>query len=108
LYTTTEASRKPVLCIFPSQPDSGDLLAAQKQIILGKVNSKMEDWQNRIPLVYVQDGKISVDNLENPLPVEVQNEVEVEIDQCTARQRHRQAEKCPSFLTATAVPSPQL
>jgi hypothetical protein len=33
---------------------------------------------------------------------------EVEIDQCTARQRHRQAEKCPSFLTATAVLSPQL
>jgi hypothetical protein len=26
----------------------------------------------------------------------------------TARQRHRQAEKCPSFLTATAVLSPQL
>jgi hypothetical protein len=41
----------------------------------------MENWQNRIPSVYVQDGKISVDNLENPLPVEVQNEVEVEIDQ---------------------------
>ena len=47
----------------------------------GQVNSKMEDWQKRIPLAYVQDGKISVDSLENPLPVEVQNEVEVEIDQ---------------------------
>lgn len=42
--------------------------------------AKLKGWQNRIPLVYVQDGNISVDDFENPLPVEVQNEVEVEID----------------------------
>jgi hypothetical protein len=33
---------------------------------------------NRVPVVYVQDGTISVD-LDNPLPVEVENTVEAEI-----------------------------
>ena len=42
--------------------------------------AKMKGWQNRIPLVYVGDGSVSVDNFENPPPVEVENEVEVEVD----------------------------
>ena len=40
----------------------------------------MKDLLNRMPLVYVHDGSISVDNFENPLPVEVENTVEVEIE----------------------------
>ena len=35
--------------------------------------------RNRLPLVYVQDGTISVDNLDDPLHVEVENTVEAEI-----------------------------
>jgi hypothetical protein len=35
--------------------------------------------RNRVPLVYVEDGSISVDNLDNPLPVEVENTVEAQI-----------------------------
>jgi hypothetical protein len=37
------------------------------------------EMRNRLPVVYVQDGTISVDNLDNPMPVEVENTVEVEI-----------------------------
>jgi hypothetical protein len=59
-----------ILWRVPSQPLTMERVRADK----------MKGWQNRIPLVYVQDGNISVDNFENPLPVEVQNEVEVEID----------------------------
>lgn len=36
------------------------------------------EFKNRLPLVYVQDGTITVDNLDNPLPVEVENTVETE------------------------------
>jgi hypothetical protein len=35
--------------------------------------------RNRIPLVYVEDGKVTVDNLDEPLHVEVENTVEAEI-----------------------------
>jgi hypothetical protein len=59
-----------ILGRMPSQPLTMERVRA----------AKIKGWQNRIPLVYVQDGNISVDNFENPLPVEVQNEVEVEID----------------------------
>jgi hypothetical protein len=59
-----------ILWHLPSQPLTMEKVRA----------AKMKGWQNRIPLVYVQDGNISVDNFDNPLPVEVQNEVEVEID----------------------------
>jgi len=62
---------------MPSQPLTMERIRA----------AKIKGWQNRIPLVYVSDGSITVesgnitvDNLEDPLPVEVQNEVQVEID----------------------------
>jgi hypothetical protein len=32
-----------------------------------------------VAVVYVQDGSVNVDNLENPLPVQVENTVEAEI-----------------------------
>ena len=38
----------------------------------------MQGWQNKLPLVYVQDGSITVDN--DQIPVEVQNTVPVEIE----------------------------
>jgi hypothetical protein len=41
------------------------------------VADKSENWESRIPLVGIKGGSITVDNFENPLPVEVQNEVEV-------------------------------
>lgn len=35
------------------------------------------DWANSIPLIYVQSGNIRVEDFEIPLPVEVQNEVQI-------------------------------
>jgi hypothetical protein len=39
----------------------------------------MKDILSRVPLVYLHGGSITVDNLENPMPVEVENTVEAEI-----------------------------
>lgn len=35
--------------------------------------------RNRVPVVCVEDGTVSVDKLDNPMPVEVENIVETEI-----------------------------
>jgi hypothetical protein len=36
------------------------------------------DMRNSIPVVFIQDGSVSVDNLNDPMPVEVQNTVDAE------------------------------
>jgi hypothetical protein len=65
-----------ILWHMPSKP----LTLGQVRAAKAKGVPAVREIMNRVPLVYVQDGSISVDNFENPLPVEVQNQVEVEVD----------------------------
>lgn len=58
-----------------------------EQVRAARVKGTQKELMGRIPLVYVSDGSITVesgnitvDNLEDPLPVEVENEVQIEID----------------------------
>lgn len=59
-----------ILWQMPPQPITMEKVRAAKM---------KRGWQSRVPLVYVQDGSISIDAQE-PIPVEVQNEVTVEIE----------------------------
>ena len=64
-----------ILWRMPAQPITfGQMRTARTKGV------PMKDVLNSIPLVYVDDGSITVDNFENPLPVEVENEVQVEIN----------------------------
>jgi hypothetical protein len=60
-----------ILLRLPSQP------LTLGQMRAGRMNRV--ETMSRIPVVYVQDGTISLDNLDNPLPVEVENTVEAQI-----------------------------
>jgi hypothetical protein len=63
-----------ILWRMPAKPLTLGQMRAAKTNGISK-----RDVMDGVPVVYVQDGSVNVDNLENPLPVQVENTVEAEI-----------------------------